>query len=75
MAYKQKLSFNYHQILFLKFLDRKIWANSADPNQTAPRRIMVYTVCSLNSVVQKHYPMDEHLSSNLKVISAKYKCL
>ena len=28
--------------LHLNFLDRQIWANSVDPNQTAP--ISVYTV-------------------------------
>ena len=26
-----------HTVMFLSFLDRQVWANSADPDQTAPR--------------------------------------
>ena len=43
-----------------KYLDRQIWANSADPDQTAPRRvssslIRVYTVCHSLCIIWMHY--------------------
>ena len=33
-----KLSFGLNYCNDLKFSDREVWANSADPDQTAPRR-------------------------------------
>ena len=42
-----------------KFSDRYAWANSADPDQTAPRSslIRVYTVCHSVCIVWTHYCM------------------
>ena len=48
-----------------KFSDRYAWANSADPDQTAPR---VYTVCHSVYIVWIHYSMVEPHSSNFRVI-------
>ena len=50
-----------------KFSDRYAWANSADPDQTAP--IRVYTVCHSVSIVWTHYSMVEPHSSNFRVIT------
>ena len=48
-----------------KFSDRYAWANSADPDQTAPRSslIRVYTVCHSVCIVWTHYSMVEPHSS------------
>ena len=37
-----------------KFLDRYAWANSADPDQTAPSLIRVYTVLAIRSASFGH---------------------
>ena len=50
-----------------KFLDRYAWANSADPDQTAP--IRVYTVCHSVCIIWTHYSMVEPHSSNFRVIT------
>ena len=42
-----------------KFLDRYAWANSADPDQTAPSLIRVYTVCHSACIIWTHYSMVE----------------
>ena len=49
-----------------KFSDRYAWANSADPDQTAP---WVYTVCHSICIVWNHYSMVEPHSSNFRVIT------
>ena len=51
---------------FPKFSDRQVWANSADPDQTAPSLIRVYTVCRS---VCTHYSMVEPHSSHFRVIT------
>ena len=48
------------------FLNRYVWAYSADPDQTAPR---VYTVCNSLCIVWTHYSMVEPHSSNFRVIT------
>ena len=58
---------------FPKFSDRQVWANSADPDQTAPRgAIRVYTVCHSVCIVWTHYSMVEPHSSNFRVISTNF---
>ena len=54
-----------------KFSDRYAWANSADPDQTAPRSslIRVYTVCHSVCIVWTHYSMVEPHNSNFRVIT------
>ena len=51
-----------------KFSDRQAWANSADPDQTAPRNslIRVYTVCHSACIVGTHYSIVEPHSSNFR---------
>ena len=49
-----------------KFSDRYAWANSADPDQTAPLR--VYTVCLSVCIVWAHYSMVEPRSSNYSIV-------
>ena len=48
-----------------KFLDRYAWANSADPDQTAP-------VCHSVCVVWTHYSMVESHSSNFRVTTTNF---
>ena len=57
-----------------KFSDRYAWANSADPDQTAPRGslIRVYTVCRSVCIVWTHYSMVEPHSSNFRVITTNF---
>ena len=52
-----------------KFSDRYAWANSADPDQTAPSLIRDYTVCHSICIVWTHYAMVEPHSSNFTVIT------
>ena len=55
-----------------KFSDRYAWANSADPDQTAPSSVIrVYTVCRSVCIVWTHYSMVEPHSSNFRVITTK----
>ena len=54
-----------------KFSDRQVWANSADPDQTAPL-IRIYTVCHSVSIVWTHYSMVEPHSSNFRVITTSF---
>ena len=37
-----------------KFSDRQVWANSADPDKTAPSLIRVYTVCNSLCIFWMH---------------------
>ena len=55
-----------------KFSDRYIWANSADPDQTASSLIRVYTVCHSVCTVWTHYSMVEPHSSNFRVITTMF---
>ena len=67
-----------------KFSDRYAWANSADPDQTAPRGavwsgstprsslIWVYTVCHSICIVWTHYSMVEPHSSTFRAITTKF---
>ena len=63
-----------------KFLDRYAWANSADPDQTAPRGavcsrsslIRVCTVCLSICIIWTHCSMVEPHSSNFRVITTNY---
>ena len=56
-----------------KFLDRQVWANSADPDQTAPRGAVwsVSTMFAIPSagIVWTHNSMLEPHSSNFRVIT------
>ena len=45
-----------------KFSDRQVWANSVDPDQTAP----VYIFCANSSVVKR-------LCSNFRIITAIFR--
>ena len=54
-----------------KFLDRYAWANSADPDQTAPL-IRVYTVCHSVCIVWTHYSMVKPHSSSFRVITTNF---
>ena len=57
----------------LKFSDRQVWANSADPDQTAPRSLIrVYTVCHSVCIVWTHYSMVEPHISNFRVITTNF---
>ena len=53
---------------FLKFSDRQVRANSADPDQRNSL-IRVYTVCHSVCTVWTHYSMVEPHSSNFRVIT------
>ena len=55
-----------------KFSDRYAWANSADPDQTAPSLIRVYTFCHSVCIVWTHYSMVEPHSSNFRVITTNF---
>ena len=59
---------------FPKFSDRQVWANSADPDQTAPRSslIRIYTVCHSVCIVWTRYSMVEPHSSTFRVITTKF---
>ena len=47
-----------------KYSDRQVWANSVDPDQTAPRGLIrIYTVCHFVSIFWTNY-------SNFRVITA-----
>ena len=52
-----------------KFSDRSVWANSAEPDQTAPSLSRVYTVCNSVSIFWTHYSMVEPHCSNFRVIT------
>ena len=55
-----------------KFSDRYVWANSADPDQTAPLEQSdkgLYTVCHSICLVWTYYSMVEPHSSNFRVIT------
>ena len=53
-----------------KFSDRKVWANSADPDQTAPKGavcvISVFTVCYSIHIFLMKYPRVWPLCLNFR---------
>ena len=49
------------------FSDRQVWANSADPDQTAPL-IRVYSVCNSLSIFCMYHSMVKPSCSTFKVI-------
>ena len=51
-----------------KFSDRQVLANSADPDQTAPRALHCISVC----IVWTHFAMVEPHSSNFRVITTNF---
>ena len=53
-----------------KFSDRQVSANSADPDQTAPSLIRVYTVCNSGCIFWVHYSSVKPSCSNFRVITA-----
>ena len=58
-----------------KFSDRYAWANSVDPDQTAPEEQSddrVYTVCHSVCIVWTHCSMVEPHSSNCRVITTNF---
>ena len=55
-----------------KFSDKYAWANSADPDQTAPSLIRDYTVCLSVCIVWTHYSTVEPHSSHFRVITTKF---
>ena len=55
-----------------KFSDSYAWANSADPDQTAPRLIKVYTVCHSICIVWTDFSMVEPHCSNFRVITTNF---
>ena len=52
-----------------KFSDRYAWANSADPDQTAPR---IYTVCNSSCIFWMHYSTVKPSCLNFRVITANF---
>ena len=60
--------YQYH-----KFLDRQIWENSADPDQTAPSLIRVYTVCNSLCIFWMHYSKEKPSCSTFRVIKANFR--
>ena len=63
-------SCSYHNDL--KFSDRQVWANSADPDQTAPSLIRVYTVCNSFCIFWMHYSTVKPSCSNFRVITTHF---
>ena len=56
-----------------KFSDRYAWANSVDPDQTAPSGLIrVCTVCHSVCIVWTHYSMVGPHSSNFRVIITNF---
>ena len=54
------------------FSDRQVWANSADPDQTAPSLIRVYTVCNSLCIFWMHYSKERPSCSTFRVITANF---
>ena len=54
-----------------KFSDRQVWANSADPDQTAPSKLIrANTVCNSGCIFWVHYSSVKPSCSNFRVITA-----
>ena len=49
-----------------KILDRLVWANSADPDQAAPRGA-VFTICNTVCTFWMHYSMVKPLCLNFRL--------
>ena len=58
---------------FPKFSDGQVWANSADPDQTAPSLIRVYTVCNSLCIFWIHYSKEQPSCSTFRVITANVR--
>ena len=56
-----------------KFSDRQVWANSADPDKTAPSLIRVYTVCNFLCIFWMHYSKEKPSCSTFRVITANFR--
>ena len=52
--------------------DRQVWANSADPDQTACSLIRVYTVCSSLCIFWMHYSKKTPSCSTFRVITINF---
>ena len=57
--------------MILSFQTDRSWANSADPDQTAPIRVY-NTVCHSVCIIWTHYSMAEPHSSNFRVITTNF---
>ena len=57
-------------VMFLSFRTDGLWANSVDPDQTAPSLIRVYTVCHSICTFWTHYFIVEPPCSNFRVSTA-----
>ena len=65
---------NYHNVP--TFSDGQVWANSADPDQTAPRSsslIRVYAVCNSLCIFWMHYSKEKPSCSTFRVITADFR--
>ena len=58
----------YHHVP--KFSDGQVWANSADPEQTAP--IWVCTICNSGCIFWMHYSKEKSSCSTFRVITAHF---
>ena len=56
-----------------KFSDRQIWTNSANPDQTAPNLIRVFTVCNSLCIFWMHYSKEKPSCSTFRVITANFR--
>ena len=65
---------NQKYLNFPKFSDRQVWANSADPDQTAPKGslIRVYTVCNSLCIFWMHYSKETPSCSTFRVITTNF---
>ena len=65
---------------FPKFSDRQVWANSADPYQTAPwgavwsgSTLFAKTVCNSLCIFWMHYSKEKPSCSTYRVITANFR--
>ena len=70
MTISKQTSTSYRYRNGPKFSDRYAWANSEDPDQTAPSLITVYIVCHSVCIFWTHTSMAEPHCSNLRIITA-----
>ena len=72
LFYEHFNKFRYRNIP--KFSDRQVWANSVDPDQTAPRSLIrVYTVCNSLCIFWMHYSTEKSYCSTFRVITANFR--
>ena len=53
-----------------KFSDRHVWANSVDPDETAPSLIRVYTVCQSVCIFWTYYSVVKRYCASFRIITA-----